>query len=84
VLAAGVSREEILADFPYLEEGDITAALEYAASRVTIPFCARIEPDAAIPCRCAAPAGAGALAERELTAEHVFDLGMASADDRDI
>jgi uncharacterized protein (DUF433 family) len=31
LLAAGVSREEILADFPYLEDGDIAAALEYAA-----------------------------------------------------
>lgn len=29
LLAAGVSREEILADFPYLEDGDITAAREY-------------------------------------------------------
>src|SRR5687767_15832081 len=28
LLAAGVSREEILVDFPYLEDGDITAALE--------------------------------------------------------
>ena len=27
----GASREEILADYPYLEAGDITAALEYAA-----------------------------------------------------
>jgi len=31
LLAAGVPREEILADYPYLEDGDITAALEYAA-----------------------------------------------------
>lgn len=31
MLAAGVSSEEILADYPYLEAGDITAALEYAA-----------------------------------------------------
>ena len=33
LLAAGVSREEILADYPYLEDGDITAALEYAAQQ---------------------------------------------------
>ena len=33
LLAAGVSREEILTDFPYLEDGDITAALEYAAQQ---------------------------------------------------
>lgn len=31
LLAANVPREEILADYPYLEAGDITAALEYAA-----------------------------------------------------
>jgi uncharacterized protein (DUF433 family) len=31
LLAAGESRESILADYPYLEAGDITAALEYGA-----------------------------------------------------
>lgn len=31
LLAADVPREEILADYPYLEAGDIVAALEYAA-----------------------------------------------------
>jgi uncharacterized protein (DUF433 family) len=31
MLAAGVSRADILDDYPYLEDGDITAALEYAA-----------------------------------------------------
>ncbi len=31
LLAAGASREEILGDYPLLEAGDITAALEYAA-----------------------------------------------------
>lgn len=31
VLASGMSREEILQDFPYLEAEDITAALEFAA-----------------------------------------------------
>ena len=31
LLAAGATREEILADFPYLESEDITAALEFAA-----------------------------------------------------
>lgn len=31
LLAAGVSREDILQDYPYLENDDITAALEYAA-----------------------------------------------------
>ncbi len=31
MLAGGASREEILKDFPYLEDADITAALQYAA-----------------------------------------------------
>ena len=31
LLAAGAGREEILADYPILEDQDITAALEYAA-----------------------------------------------------
>lgn len=31
MLAAGVTREEILQDYPYLEPDDITATLEYAA-----------------------------------------------------
>lgn len=31
MLAAGATREEILEDFPYLEDGDITAALQFAA-----------------------------------------------------
>lgn len=37
LLAAGSSREEILADLPYLEDGDITAALEYAARQLDHP-----------------------------------------------
>ena len=31
LLAAGATREEILADYPYLETEDITAVLEFAA-----------------------------------------------------
>jgi uncharacterized protein (DUF433 family) len=31
LLAAGASRAEILDDYPYLEDEDITAALQYAA-----------------------------------------------------
>ena len=34
LLAAGASHEEILADYPYLEPGDIAAALEYAARQL--------------------------------------------------
>ena len=33
LVAAGAGREEILADFPLLEAGDISAALEYAAQQ---------------------------------------------------
>ena len=34
LLAAGADRAEILADYPYLEERDITAALEYASRQI--------------------------------------------------
>jgi uncharacterized protein (DUF433 family) len=37
MLAGGATRAEILDDFPYLEEGDIAAALEYAAQHVDHP-----------------------------------------------
>jgi len=37
LLAAGASREEILADYPLLETGDITAALEYASRQSDHP-----------------------------------------------
>jgi uncharacterized protein (DUF433 family) len=32
-LASGMSKEEVLADFPYLTEEDILACLAYAADR---------------------------------------------------
>ncbi len=38
LLAAGSSREEILGDYPMLEAGDITAALEYAARYTLAQF----------------------------------------------
>ena len=37
LLAAGASREEILQDYPLLEDQDITAALEYAARQSDHP-----------------------------------------------
>ncbi|HHI76233.1 MAG TPA: DUF433 domain-containing protein [Gammaproteobacteria bacterium] len=37
LLAAGISREEILTDYPYLEDEDITAALLYAARQADHP-----------------------------------------------
>lgn len=40
LLAAGASRAEILSDYPDLEDGDITAALEYAARQLDHPVLA--------------------------------------------
>ena len=34
LLAASATREEILEDYAYLEDGDISAALEYAAKQL--------------------------------------------------
>ena len=38
LLAAGATREEILADYPYLESEDVTAALEFAARQSDHPI----------------------------------------------
>jgi uncharacterized protein (DUF433 family) len=40
LLAAGAPRQEILADYPYLQDEDITAALEYAAHQLDHPVLA--------------------------------------------
>jgi uncharacterized protein (DUF433 family) len=37
LLASGASRGDILVDYPYLEDDDIAAALEYAAPRRNWP-----------------------------------------------
>ena len=37
LLAVGASREEILADYPLLEAGDVTASLEFAARQADHP-----------------------------------------------
>ena len=37
LLAAGASHEEILSDYPYLEAGDIVAALEFASLHIDHP-----------------------------------------------
>jgi uncharacterized protein (DUF433 family) len=34
LLAAGASRAEILEDYPYLEDEDITAALQYSSTQM--------------------------------------------------
>ena len=38
LLAAGATREEILADYPYLEADDITAVLEFASRQNDHPI----------------------------------------------
>ncbi len=38
MLAGGASRADILRDYPYLEDEDITAALEYAARQGDHPI----------------------------------------------
>ena len=40
-LLAGASREEILADYPYLEDEDITAVLDFAARQNDHPVLRR-------------------------------------------
>lgn len=40
LLAAGAPREEILADYPYLSDEDISAALDYAARQLDHPVLA--------------------------------------------
>jgi len=37
LLAAGADRAEILADYPYLQAGDIVAVLEFAANQSDHP-----------------------------------------------
>ena len=37
LLAAGATREEILGDYPYLQDEDITAALDYAVRYIDQP-----------------------------------------------
>lgn len=38
MLAAGMTQQEILADFPYLEPEDIRATLQYAAAQADHPI----------------------------------------------
>ena len=41
LLAAGATRDEVLADYPYLENDDIAAALEFAARQNDHPVFGR-------------------------------------------
>ncbi|HEX9159908.1 MAG TPA: DUF433 domain-containing protein [Rhizomicrobium sp.] len=43
MLAAGMSHEQILADFPYLESDDIRACLAYAAQELSHPVLSAAE-----------------------------------------
>ncbi len=43
MLAGGSTRAEILADYPYLEDGDITAALEFVSKVTDHPVIAAAE-----------------------------------------
>ena len=43
MLAGGATRQEILADYPCLEDEDITAALEYASRATDHPVIAAAE-----------------------------------------
>lgn len=38
MLAGGAAREDVLRDYPYLEDGDITAALEFGARQSNHPL----------------------------------------------
>jgi uncharacterized protein (DUF433 family) len=44
MLAAGSARAEILRDYPYLEDEDITAALKFAARATHDPVLAAVKP----------------------------------------
>jgi uncharacterized protein (DUF433 family) len=44
MLAGAATRAEILADFPYLQDEDITAALEFAARATDHPILVAAEP----------------------------------------
>ncbi len=44
MLAGGSTRAEILEDYPYLEDEDITAALEFASHAADHPILTAVEP----------------------------------------
>ena len=44
MLAGGSTRAAILADFPYLQDEDITAALEFASRATDHPIMVAVEP----------------------------------------
>jgi uncharacterized protein (DUF433 family) len=72
LLAAGASREEILEDYPLLEAGYITAALEYAAQESDHPVL-RVVPSFAR-LLTSAPLEPGDLSERDETPLRDFPI----------
>src|SRR5438067_13331319 len=80
LLAAGATREEILADYPYLEADDITAVLEFAAKQNEHPVLRkarlRFLVDAQLP-----PALVRRIESLGHSAEHVAHRGLANATD---
>ena len=44
MLAGGATRAEILSDYPYLQDEDITAALEFASRATDHPVMVAVEP----------------------------------------
>jgi uncharacterized protein (DUF433 family) len=44
MLAGGATRGEILADFPYLQDEEITAALEFGARATDHPIMVAVDP----------------------------------------
>jgi uncharacterized protein (DUF433 family) len=44
MLAGGSTRADILADFPYLQDEDITAALEFASRATDHPIMVAVDP----------------------------------------
>lgn len=78
LLATGATRDEILADYPYLEAEDIVAVLELRPSRTITRSCGAHD--------CAfsstpnsPPALARFIESRSHNAEHVADLGLETA-----
>ena len=84
MLAGGSSRAEILRDYQYLEDDDITAALEFASRATDHPVLGgfgevKFLIDANLP-----PAFAEWLASEGHEAHHVSDLGLEAMPDREI
>jgi uncharacterized protein (DUF433 family)/predicted nuclease of predicted toxin-antitoxin system len=83
LLAAGATREEILADYPYLEAEDIAAVLEFAAKQNDHPVLRsawlRFLVDAQLP-----PALARQIESFGHDADHVADLGLHRTPDSEI